>query len=118
MLGALVPTAFADHWHSYNNRTHGLEHGSSTTDGAYFGRTYGYYLGDTNSCSVGDTVNGVNYGTTSINADLCSVFTGNYYRAINECRGASYNAAGPANPLSGHYHYAHNYGGNCPVRID
>lgn len=114
-LGAIVQIAFADHWHIYHNHWHGLVHGESTSDGSFFGRTEGYNIGDINYCYVGDTDNGINYGTVTYNADLCSVWTWAYYVAINECRGATVNAVDGANPVSFHNHYAHNYGGYCKV---
>ncbi len=113
--------ALADHWHTFNNHTHGLEHGSSTTDGYFFGRTYGYYFGDTNYCGVGDWDVGVNYYGYSSNSSLCSVWTGAYYSGINECHGASYNAVTNPNSvpqLSAHNHYRHNpTPASCHVNI-
>lgn len=113
--GSIAQVAIADHWHTVNNRAHGLEHGAATADGAFFGRTYGHYVGDVNYCYVGDTTVGLNYGTTSINADLCSVWTWAYYWSIDECRGATYNRSDGTNAISAHNHYAHNYGGTCVV---
>lgn len=115
-IGAAV--AVAAHYHTVNNRSHGVVHGDSTTDGYFFGRTNGYYLNDANYCYVGDTDIGLNYGAVSYNADLCSVWTGAYYYSINECRGASFNQVNGTNGISGHYHYAHSYGGNCPRTIN
>jgi hypothetical protein len=114
-FGSMTQLAFANHWHTVNNRAHGLEHGSSTSDGSFFGRTYGYYIGDTNYCYVGDVDRGLNYGTVTYNADLCSVWSWAYYVTIDECRGVTYNEVSGYNGISGHNHYAHNWGSSCPV---
>lgn len=113
-LSISASLALAAHYHSVNNSDHGLVHGSSTTDGSFFGRTYPYYIGSVAYCGVGDTDNGINYGSSTNSGNLCSVWTEAYYVKINECRGATYNqvAGGPA-PVSYHNHYAHSYGGDC-----
>lgn len=103
--------AVADHYHSVYNRAHGLVHGSSNVDGSFFGRTDGYYTGDYNYCYVGDVDTGVNYGTVTYGASLCSVWTWAYYYSIDECRGATFNAVDNLSgtlPISGHYHFRHN----------
>jgi hypothetical protein len=111
--------AVADHYHTVYNRAHGVVHGSSNTDGSFFGRTDGYYLGDYNYCYVGDVDIGINYGTMTYNADLCSVWTWAYYYAIDECRGATANAVNNLNgtlTIGWHNHFRHNASpGTCKI---
>jgi hypothetical protein len=110
--GALAQSALGGHYHTYNNITHGLVHGDSKVDGAFFSRTYGFYFGGVNVCAVGDYDRGAYASAYSYNADLCSLWSYHYAREPDECRGFSYNRVGqyggdPDAYVSGHYHSAH-----------
>lgn len=104
--------AQAGHYHTYNHITHGLVHGSSDSDGAYFSRTYGYYIAGINYCGVGDYDSGLYAVSYSYSGGLCSLFSYNYSSSTDECRGISYNRVGfqgsdPDYFLRAHYHDAH-----------
>jgi len=107
----IAGSAQAGHYHNVNNIQHGLVHGSSDSDGAFFSRTYGYYFGSYNFCGVGDYDAGYYATAYSYNADLCSLYSYTYYRAPDECRGVSYNRVqnqnGGADFLGEHLHDAH-----------
>lgn len=107
----LPSLARADHYHTFNNITHGLVHGSSDTDGAFFSRTYGYYSNSINYCSVGDYDVGYYATAYSFNANLCSLFSFTEFPAPDECRGVSGNlvtrSGGGSDYLGSHVHSAH-----------
>ena len=107
----LPSVAQADHYHTYNNIEHGLVHGSYDWDGAFFGRTYGYYLGAYNYCGVGDYDWGWYAIGYTYNADLCSLWSKHYTANPDECRGVSYNRVarqfGGSDFLGEHIHDAH-----------
>lgn len=103
--------ALAGHYHTYNNITHGIVHGSSDSDGSFFGRTYGYYFGGVNYCAVGHTSGGNHNSATyatgyTYNADLCSLWSRAYSHFVDECLAFSWNQVA-TNILGAHYHYAH-----------
>jgi hypothetical protein len=118
MLG-VAGTAVADHFHSYNQTSHGLVHGSSTTDASFFARVETLGI-NTNYCIVGDTsfpgtwYNG-GYYTTTLGSTTCSQWSQAYYvGSWNECRGVA-NVAKDGF-VSTHNHFAHNYSGpSCKV---
>lgn len=112
MLFLAASEAQAGHYHTYNNITHGLVHGSSDSDGAYFSRTYGVHLTGVNYCGVGDYDRGFYAYTYTYSGNLCSLFSYNYSSSTDECRGFSYNRVGVNGGnqdyfLGAHYHSAH-----------
>lgn len=106
-MGAQV--ALAGHWHTNNGVEHGLQHGSSTTDGSFFGRTISV-TANTTFCGVGDTnvYGGSGYyhiGYTNGPID-CSNWSKSHGNNWDECQGVSYNRVYVK--LSEHSHYPHN----------
>ena len=106
-----VSTALAEHYHTYNNIEHGVVHGSSDRDGAFFSRTYGYYFGSINQCAVGDAVRGYYASGSSNNANLCSLYSFTYTATPDECQARSYNrsyaSVGGGDYVGGHTHGPH-----------
>lgn len=114
---ALPGTASAGHWHSYANCStgveHALTHGSSTSDGSFFGRVAPADCGYYKICAGAETRWGTHtplaeaWGVSS----LCSAWfsTGGL---IESWCGAGYAAAISSHDtqiISPHYHYSHNH---------
>lgn len=120
MTGSLAAAAGADHYHTFNSIEHGMVQGDSPTDGSFFSRTYGRYLGYVNDCAVGDVSGGGTYASTySYNGNLCSLWSRETIRTVDECQGFSYSrvrpygATGGGDVLGGHYHFPHTARPSC-----
>lgn len=109
-------TASANHWHSAGNCStateHGITHGSSTSDGSWFGRVAPANCGYYKQCAATEARWG---NTTGIKeswgvSTLCSAWFNSTNGALESrcAMGAAYSrSSGGTTIISSHFHYSH-----------